>query len=86
MAPKGPCKCFWDTECGRAIFHCPCVLQKEDSDWLKKCMEYKVESARPRGRPKKTWRGIVERDCQARKLSREDAIDCNRWRKQIRDD
>jgi len=39
------------------------VLQKEDNDWVKKCMEYEVEGARPRGRPKKTWREIVEKDC-----------------------
>jgi len=32
------------------------VLQKEDNDWVKKCMEYEAEGARPRGRPKKTWR------------------------------
>jgi len=32
------------------------VLQKEDNDWVKKCMEYEVECARPRGRPKRTWR------------------------------
>jgi len=25
------------------------------------CMEYEVEGARPRGRPKKTWREIVEK-------------------------
>ena len=62
------------------------VLQKEDNDWVKKCMEYEVEGARPRGRPKKTWREIVENDCQVHKLNREDAMDCNRWRKQIRDD
>jgi len=28
---------------------------------------------------------IVEKDCQAHKLNRKDAVDCNRWRKQIRD-
>jgi len=27
------------------------VLQKEDNDWVKKCMEYEVDGARPRGRP-----------------------------------
>ena len=32
------------------------VLQKEDNDWVKKCMEYEVQGAQPRGRPKKTWR------------------------------
>jgi len=41
------------------------VLRKEDNDWMIKCMEYEVEGARPRGRPKKTWREIVEKDCQA---------------------
>jgi len=51
-----------------------------------KYMEYHVEGARTRGRPKKTWREIVEKDCQARKLNNEDAMDLDRWRKQIRDD
>jgi len=32
------------------------VLRKEDNDWVKKCMEYKVDGVRPGGRPKKTWR------------------------------
>jgi len=39
------------------------VLRKEDDDWVKKCMEYEVEGARPRSRPKKTWREIVDKDC-----------------------
>jgi len=38
------------------------LLRKEDNDWVKKCMEYEVEGARPRGRPKKTCREIVEKD------------------------
>jgi len=38
-------------------------------------MEYEVEGARTRGRPKKTWIEIVEKDCQARGLNREDAMD-----------
>ena len=37
--------------------------------WMKKCVEYKVEGARARGRPKKSWREIVEKDCQACKLN-----------------
>jgi len=43
-------------------------------------------SARPRGRPKKTWREIVEKDCQACGLNREDAVDRIRWMKQVRYD
>jgi len=35
------------------------VLRKEDNNRVKKCMEYEVEGARPRGIPKKTWREIV---------------------------
>jgi len=64
------------------------VLRKEDNDWVKKCMEYEVEDASPRRRPKKTWREIVEKECQcqARGLNREDAMDRIRWKKQIRDD
>jgi len=45
-----------------------------------------LEGARPRGRPKKTWREIVEKDCLARKLNRVDVMDRSGWRKQIRDD
>jgi len=59
------------------------MLQKEDSDWVKKCLEYEVEGAGPRGRPKKTWREIVEKDCRARGLNMQNAMDRNRWRKQI---
>jgi len=42
-----------------------------------------VECTRPRGRPKKTWREIVEKACRARGLNTEDAMDHSRWRKQI---
>ena len=42
-----------------------------------------MEGARPRGRPKKTWREIMEKDCKAHGLNREDAMDRSRWRKQI---
>jgi len=48
-------------------------------------MEYEVEGARPKGKPKKTGE-IAEKDCQAHKLNTEDATDRNRWRKQIKDD
>jgi len=48
-------------------------------------MEYEVEGPRPRGRSKRTWREVVEKDCQARKLNKEDAMDHSRWRKLIKD-
>ena len=52
------------------------VLRKEDIDWVKKCMEYEVQGPRPGGRPKRTWREAVEKDCPARKLNTEDATHC----------
>ena len=61
------------------------VLQKDDDDWVKKCMEYEVEGLRPRGRPKRTWKEVVREDCQARKLNKEDAVDCCKWRKVIKE-
>ena len=61
------------------------VLQKDDDDWVKKCMEYEVEGSRPRGRPKKTWKEVVCEDCQARKLNKEDAMDRCKWRKVIKE-
>ena len=29
-----------------------------------------MEGARPKGRPKRTWREVVQKDCQARTLNR----------------
>ena len=46
-------------------------------------MEYEVVGSRPRGRPKRTCLD-VQRDCQVRGLSRDDAMVRGRWRKMIR--
>jgi len=61
------------------------VLQKEDNDWVKKCMQYIVEGARQEVNQRKLGE-IVEKDCQASKLNSKDAMDHNRWREDIRDD
>ena len=52
------------------------VLRKEDDGWVRKCMEYE---ARPRGRQKRTRRVVVEKDCQTRKLNKEDACLMSEW-------
>ena len=46
-------------------------------------MEFEVVGSRPRGRPKRTWLEVVQRDCQVCGLSREDAMIRGRWRKLI---
>ena len=60
------------------------VLRKEDTDWVKKCLEYEVEGSRPRGRPKRTWREVVQNDCQTRNLNKEYAMNRGRWKKLIK--
>jgi len=47
-------------------------------------MKYRVPP-RPKERPKRTWREVVEKDCQIYKLNKEDAMDHSRWRKLIKD-
>ena len=34
-------------------------MRKDGEDWVKKCMEYRVEGRRPIGRPRKTWLNSV---------------------------
>jgi len=60
-----------------------CVA-KRNTDWVKKCTEYEVEGFKPRGRPRRMWTEIVQKDCQARNLNREDAMDRSRWKKLIK--
>jgi len=45
-----------------SVFFCKvyCGLQKEHGDWVKKCMEYEVESSRLTGKLKRTWRKVVQ--------------------------
>ena len=60
------------------------VLRKEDAEWVKKSVEYEVEGSRPRGKPKRMWREVVQKDCPARSLNREDAIDHSSCKKLIK--
>jgi len=60
------------------------VLRNENTDWVMKCMEYEVEGSRPRGRLKRTWKEVVQKDCHGRNLNKEDAMDRGRWKKMIK--
>ena len=55
-------------------------LMNEENDW-----DHRILAGVKEG-PKKTWRRIVQKDCQARKLNREDAMGHIRWMNHIRDD
>jgi len=45
----------------RCYYGQPHVLRKEDTDWVKECMEYDVEGSRPRGRPEDMERCCTKR-------------------------
>jgi len=45
------------------------MLRKEDTDWVKKYMEYEVVGSSARGRPKRTWTEVVQKECRAHKLN-----------------
>jgi len=47
---------------------------------VKKNIEHEVEGSRP----KRTWREVVEKDCQAHRLNKQDAMDHRRWSKLIK--
>jgi len=44
-------------------------------------VNYEVEGLRPKGRPEKTWCEVVEKDCGAHQLNKEDAVDHSSGRK-----
>ena len=51
------------------------VMRKGDENWVKKCMEYRVEGRRPVGRPRKTWLESVEVDMAELEIDKEDVHD-----------
>ena len=63
----------------------PCLrLGNEETMLEAKKNNFEAEGTRSRDRPKKNWREIVQNDCQAHKLNREDAMDHYRW--MVKDD
>ena len=60
------------------------VERKDDSDWVKRCITWKVEGIRQRGRPKKTWWDCVKNDMESLGLSQKDVQSRNKWRGRIK--
>ena len=59
------------------------VIRKVDEDWVKKCMEYRVEGRGPVGRPRKTWLESVEADMAELEIDKEDVHDRSKWRRNV---
>ena len=49
-------------------------MRKGDEDWVKKCMEYRVEGRSLVGRPRKTWLESVEADMAELEINKEDHL------------
>ena len=58
-------------------------MKKGDEDWVKKCVEYRVEGRRPVGRPRKTWLESVEADMAELEIDKEDVRDRSKWRRNV---
>ena len=59
------------------------AIKKGDEDWVKKCMEYRVECRRPVGIPRNTWLDSVEADMAELEINKEDVHDRNKWRRNV---
>ena len=49
----------------------------EENVWSSKCRTFKVSSSFPRGRPRKTWIGVIKIDLKERKVDKDIAKDRN---------
>ena len=58
-------------------------MRESDEDWVKKCMEYRVEGRRPVGRPRMTWLENVEADMAELEIDEEDVHDRKKLRRNV---
>ena len=56
------------------------VVRKEDDDCVKQAWRFEVEGRRAMGRPRLTWKGIMENLCRGLGLVLEDGYDGVKWR------
>ena len=59
------------------------VRRRDQEEPLGRILGLEVAGRRPRGRPRKSWRKIVETDMRLVGASEMDALDRAKWRKQI---
>ena len=59
------------------------VERMDEGCWIRTCRDLVVEGKRPRGRPRKTWEGVLQEDMKKVGLVREDARDRERWRSML---
>ena len=56
------------------------VRRREESSWLRRCMDMEIESRNPKGRPKRIWRQVVRDDLRLMGVEEDEAEDRDCWR------
>ena len=59
------------------------VMRKCVEDWVKNCIEFRVEGRRPAGRSRRTWLENVEADMADLEIDKEDVHDRIKWRRKV---
>ena len=59
------------------------VVRKEDDDCVKQAWRFEVVGSRGRGRPRLTWKGMMENLCRGLGLVFKDGYDRVKWRKRV---
>ena len=59
--------------------------EKDDNDWVKRCITSEVEGIRQIGRPRKTWWDCVKNDMENLGLSQKEVQFKNKWRRRIKE-
>ena len=60
------------------------VVRKRDDDCVKQAWRFEVEGSRERGRPRLTWKGMMENFCRGLGLVFEDGYKWLKWRERVR--
>ena len=59
-------------------------MRKSDEDWVKKCMEFRVEGRRRIEITRRTWLESIEADMAELEIDKEDVHDINKWRRRVK--
>ena len=59
------------------------VKRREEDNILKRVYDMDIGGRRPVGRPKKTWRKVVEEDMRMLNITEEEVVDRQRWKRLI---
>ena len=60
------------------------VERRDKEAWVRKIQSLDCGGKRPRGRPRMTWRSVVEQDLRSWRMRLVDANDRDRWRSMLK--